>query len=139
MHIKCNLCYTSQVKESNDDWNTCLDENSLQLGRCVYACNGDRNCEADCNDDFRQRQFDCPCEVNIGAPRLKKEVYFQENCIGGCPCENYSCTETTASPDVTTPSQPDTTTSPTAPAVLILSTANSAQPLIVDFSGSKTQ
>ena len=34
-----------QVKESNDDWNTCLDENSLQLGRCVYACNGDRNCE----------------------------------------------------------------------------------------------
>ena len=55
-----------QVKESNDDWNTCLDENSLQLGRCVYACNGDSNCEADCSDDFRQRQLDCPCEVNIG-------------------------------------------------------------------------
>ena len=34
------------------------------MGRCVYACNGDRNCEADCNDDFRQRQLECPCEVD---------------------------------------------------------------------------
>ena len=39
-------------------------------------------------------------------------------------------------PDVTTPSQPETTTSPTSNAVLILSTAKSAQPMIVDFAGN---
>ena len=31
-----------QAKETNEDWNNCLDENSLVMGRCVYACNGDR-------------------------------------------------------------------------------------------------
>ena len=35
------------------------------MGRCVYACNGDRNRQNDCNDDFVERQLDCPCEVNI--------------------------------------------------------------------------
>ena len=54
-----------QAKETNEDWNNCLDENSLVMGRCVYACNGDRNCMSDCNDDFLERQFDCPCEVNV--------------------------------------------------------------------------
>ena len=54
-----------QAKETNEDWNNCLDENSLVMGRCVYACNGDRNCMSDCNDDFLERQLDCPCEVGI--------------------------------------------------------------------------
>ena len=132
----CSITNESQVKETNVDWNTCLDDNSLQLGRCVYACNGDRNCEADCNDDFRQRQLDCPCEVNIGGAKLGKNVDSQENCLGGCPCDSDACTETTTSPDSTTPSQPETTTPPTSNAVLILSTANSAQPMIVDFDGN---
>ena len=106
------------------------------MGRCVYACNGDRNCQNDCNDDFVERQLECPCEVDI----IEKDGIFRkilkENCIGGCPCPNYSCTETTASPDVTTQSQPDTTTSPTANAVLILSTTNANNmPMIVDFDG----
>ena len=112
------------------------------MGRCVYACNGDRNCEADCNDDFRQRQLDCPCEVctlifhsNTLGPRYH-QPQFKKNCIGGCPCPNYSCIETTESPDVTTTFQPDTTTSPTANAVLILNTVNSANmPMVVDFDG----
>ena len=56
--------------------------------------------------------------------------------MGGCPCPNYSCAETTATPDVTTPSQPETTTSPTSNAVLILNSAYSSNiPMIVDFDG----
>ena len=65
-----------------------------------------------------------------------KLTFFKENCIGGCPCDNYSCTETTPSPDVTTTSLPDPTTSPTANAVLVLSTWNAAnKPMVVDFEG----
>ena len=60
-----HIIWLFQEKETNEDWNACFGENSLEMGRCVYACNGDRNCEANCNDDFRQRQLECPCEVNI--------------------------------------------------------------------------
>ena len=105
------------------------------LGRCIYACNGDRNCDADCNDQFRERQLECPCEVEIIKMTFVL-IHFKENCIGGCPCPNYSCAETTATPDVTTPSQPETTTSPTSNAVLILNSAYSSNiPMIVDFDG----
>ena len=105
------------------------------LGRCIYACNGDRNCDADCSDQFRERQLECPCEVKIIQMTIQL-IHFQENCIGGCPCPNYACTETTASPDVTTTSQPDTTTAPTANAVLILNTLNPSNiPIVVDFDG----
>ena len=51
-------------KEVNLDWNKCLDENSLLVGRCLYECNGDMNCVADCYDEFTERQIQCPCEVN---------------------------------------------------------------------------
>ena len=54
-----------QAKEINEDWNKCLEENSSVLGRCIYACNGNRNCDADCSDQFRERQLECPCEVEI--------------------------------------------------------------------------
>ena len=113
-----------QEKETNEDWNTCLNENSWVAGRCIHACNGDRDCDADCSDQFWYRQRECPCE---------------ENCIGGCPCPYYSCTETTASPDVTTtPSQPNTTTSPTANAVLVLNTYAYNNPaVVIDFDGQK--
>ena len=75
------------------------------------------NCHRTYDEDIK----DCPC---------------QSGCPSGCPCPNYPCTETTISPDITTPSQPDTTTSPTADAVLILNTASSSNmPMVVDFDG----
>ena len=49
----------------NQDWNDCIDDNGATLGRCVYACNGNENCEADCLDSFKNRQDNCPCEVKI--------------------------------------------------------------------------
>ena len=59
---------------------------------------------------------DCPCEL-----------FCLEGCTG---CDNPVCQ------DVTTSSQPDTTTSPTANAVLILSNLDSGNvPMIVDFDG----
>ena len=64
------------------------------------------------------------------------EITIQENCIGGCPCEQYSCSQTTTSSAVTTPTVPQTTTSPVANAVLVLSTYNSTnKPMIIDFDG----
>ena len=103
------------------------------------------DCVSDCYDEFTERQKQCPCEVNNGKNHVifseifAKLTFFKENCIGGCPCENYSCAETTPSPDVTTTSLPETTTSPTANAVLVLSTKNAAnKPMIVDFDGKNT-
>ena len=57
-------------------------------------------------------------------------IYFQENCPGGCPCDDYSCAETTTAPDVTIP------TAPTTNAILVLSTSNAAnKPMVIDWDG----
>ena len=61
---------------------------------------------------------------------------FQENCPGGCPCDDYPCAETTTASDLTTPTAPATTTSPATNAVLVLSTSKSAnKPLVIDWDG----
>ena len=63
-------------------------------------------------------------------------VIFQENCPGGCPCDDYPCAETTTAPDVTTPTAPATTTSPATNAVLVLSTKNAAnKAMVIDWDG----
>ena len=52
-----------KVVEENQDWNRCIDDNSLTLGRCVYNCENNEQCENDCLARFKTRQLDCPCEV----------------------------------------------------------------------------
>ena len=52
-----------KVVEQNEDWNRCIDDNSLTLGRCVYNCQNNEQCEDDCVARFKTRQLDCPCEV----------------------------------------------------------------------------
>ena len=54
-----------KVVEDNPDWNRCIDDNSLKLGRCVYACENNLECEDDCLSRFKTRQLDCPCEVSL--------------------------------------------------------------------------
>ena len=49
--------------EENPDWNRCIDENSLKLGRCVHSCENNEDCEKDCVTRFKTRQVNCPCEV----------------------------------------------------------------------------
>ena len=51
--------------ESNPDWNTCIDQNGSEMGRCVHACKGNEACELDCLTEFKAKQMDCPCEVSI--------------------------------------------------------------------------
>ena len=53
-----------EVVEENPDWNRCIDDNSIMLGRCVHACNDDQGCEDDCLNRFKTRQLNCPCEVS---------------------------------------------------------------------------
>ena len=50
--------------EENPDWNRCIDDNSIKLGRCVNACNENQECEDDCLSSFKTRQLNCPCEVS---------------------------------------------------------------------------
>ena len=64
--------------------------------------------------------------------------HFKLNCLGGCPCDEFNCIETTSAPITTTAATtaPTSTISPTANAVLVLSTENSAnKPLVVGFDG----
>ena len=86
-------------------------------------------------DQFKTRQFDCPCEVH-GLFDFHFLTIFQENCPGGCPCDDYPCAETTTAPDVTTSTAPATTTSPATNAVLVLSTFYSTnKPMVIDWDG----
>ena len=89
-------------------------------------------------------------------------LLFEENCPGGCPCENYSCGQSSTSPDVTTVTAPPSTTtattttttttttstttttttttttamSPGGQAVLVLNTYDpNNKPMIIDFDG----
>ena len=75
--------------------------------------------------------------------------FIQANCPAGCPCDEFSCLDTTTSADVSTSTAPVTTTTAittttttrtTAPAtpnaVLVLSTKNSGnKPMVVTFDG----
>ena len=113
--------YQYKVVENNQDWNRCIDDNSLTHGRCLYNCHNNEQCEDDCLARFKTRQLECPCE---------------ENCAAGCPCSGFDCLAPTSVPESTTATAPATTTSPTGNAVLVLSTRQSAnKPMIVDFNG----
>ena len=63
VNIIRKLNFTIKVVEENQEWNRCIDENSLKLGRCVYNCQSNQQCEDDCLSRFKTRQLDCPCEV----------------------------------------------------------------------------
>ena len=52
-----------KVIEENPDWNRCIDEKSIKLGRCVHACDNNQECENDCLSRFKTTQLNCPCEV----------------------------------------------------------------------------
>ena len=118
-----------QARESNTQWNRCIDDNSLSLGRCIYQCQNHELCEVGCLEEFKTRQTDCPCE---------------ENCLAGCPCPGYDCIDTTSDPDVTSipptgdpTDSPTPTPSPDSNAVLVLGTQYSTNlPYVIDFDGN---
>ena len=68
--LQDNFITYIKVVEENPDWNRCTDDNSLKLGRCVHACNDNKECEDDCLSRFKSRQINCPCEVSWGHSQL---------------------------------------------------------------------
>ena len=156
--------------KSHPDWNKCIDHNGMTMGRCVHTCNGNDACELDCLAEFKSRQMDCPCEVSnkndcevlvIRMIHSRMLLMLQQNCVGGCPCDNYPCTETTTAPvtttilettmatttvssttssiasvTTTTPSLPSTTNPMLTHTILVLSTRRPEnKPMTVDFDG----
>ena len=78
---------------------------------------------------------DSPVDSPLLLVDWDKEL-IKQNCLGGCPCDNYTCVEPTTIPSVTTTTIPKTTTSKMTNAVLVLSTYNgSNKPMIIDFNG----
>ena len=94
-----------------------IKKNICSLGRCVYNCQNDQNCEASCVSNFKTNQKDCPCE---------------DNCKSGCPCNSYECDFITSTTDAIT-----TTEMPSEKVVLVLNT-NSVNniPMTIDFEGN---
>ena len=117
----------------NLDWKSCTESKSIDLGLCIYVCEGNKNCEDSCVDQFKISQQDCPCE---------------SNCLAGCPCDSYSCEQTTTSRTTTTAKTTTraTTTTSTAPtttrpasenSVMVLNTYDAMnQPLVIPFQAS---
>ena len=58
------ITYIFKVKESNEEWNRCLDTNGVILGRCVYECGENEECRNQCVNEFDERQLNCPCEAS---------------------------------------------------------------------------
>ena len=126
----------------NNEWNKCIDQNSLTLGRCIHACDNDGNCENACLNQFKTRQSDCPCEVlySLSNSPISNQP-IQANCASGCPCDSTFCegdsgdiTTTAITSIATSPVSTTTTTAKSSvEAVLVLSGRQA--PMIVDFDG----
>ena len=98
-----------------------MDANGASLARCIYNCEDNGDCESDCVSQFKGHTANCPCE---------------ENCPGGCPCDDYDCEDIT--PTVTsTTSVATTTIEPVAKdAVLLLQTGSSRNfPMVIGYNG----
>ena len=52
-------------RESNEEWNRCLDSNGIIWSRCIYACAGNAECKDNCVAEFEEQVLNCPCEVII--------------------------------------------------------------------------
>ena len=54
-----------KYKESNKEWNRCIDSNAIIFGRCWHGCDSDNQCKNDCAAEFEEIQLSCPCEVGF--------------------------------------------------------------------------
>ena len=67
-----------QVVENNAEWLRCMDYNSSRLGKCIYECENDKQCEDECVDSFKILQKDCPCEVSSWRCILYSKLVFRK-------------------------------------------------------------
>ena len=57
------ICQCAE-KEEFDQWQMCMEENSVNVGQCLSGCGADDNsCQSDCVESYYQAQTRCPCEV----------------------------------------------------------------------------
>ena len=74
-NCKSKYC-TCSTDEAIEDKQTCLDQNEKVYMSCLYGCNHDSVCMADCGRSYDENIRDCPCN---------------EGCPQGCPCPNFDC------------------------------------------------
>jgi len=69
----CETCESTHV----DEYELCSDKVHAELMSCINACPPfDTSCDHDCAVQSEIALQNCPC---------------MDNCQGGCPCPNYSC------------------------------------------------
>ena len=67
-----------KVVENNAEWLRCMDYNSSRLGKCIYECEEDKQCEDECVNSFKILQKDCPCEVGSCHAILFSKLVFRK-------------------------------------------------------------
>ena len=58
------VCGEHLSPENNHNLDICIKKSSIDLGKCVIACNNDFACENYCVDRFKAAHEQCPCQVN---------------------------------------------------------------------------
>ena len=53
-----------------------MSTNGDKLWKCVYRCNGERNCTSACVDSFEEEQKECPCEVENYDKNINQSILF---------------------------------------------------------------
>ena len=103
--------------------------------------------------NFESDKWNVLVRFKLSEQNMLEIVLLQANCIGGCPCQNYPCIETTTTTttstttttmtttstttSTTTTTTTTTTTPPPVPAILVLSTySGSNVPMVIGLNGN---
>ena len=66
--------------------------------KCIAGCqHGDAECLSNCARDYNILIEQCPCKVRVLINLFETKIEVKSGCPDGCPCEVYSCPETTMS------------------------------------------
>ena len=91
-------CGENLSSEDQDNLNSCVRGKSLEFGQCYLNCERNAQCKTSCFDVFESEFESCPCQVSLGQEKsifqpwvVVRNVIFQTECLGGCPCDNYDC------------------------------------------------
>ena len=82
------VCGENMTRQNEDNFKECMQEKSIDLGRCIVDCKDDQLCEQSCVDLFKSRYDECPCQVSrrgeilLRSRRLDCTVMmYRYNCV----------------------------------------------------------
>ena len=75
------MCGKNPSPQNEDNLNTCIKENSIELGQCILDCNENKSCEEACVEQFKSDHDNCPCQVEILFRFVQRKIMFYEHLV----------------------------------------------------------